>query len=209
MDEGSDDKTHNLFVSRPLQKLQVSGATRARVAVMTGLVVLSYVTVVYLIFFLTYTPLDVDHVRGVRDVTFVIILPVAAIFMATVINRELPHGTPAAIALSGSLIAGISTVEALFRAHCAGNLGLLVLGTNAHLEDLGYLPPHAPLSTASPARSRKSMEYGLGILAPQANQFPQIRLGGRGWESLRFNADGKCSSFIFRMRGAAVSRPSF
>jgi hypothetical protein len=38
------------------------------------------------------------------------------------------------------------------------------------------------------------MEYGLGIeLAPQANQFPQIRLGGRGWESLRFNADGKCS----------------
>jgi hypothetical protein len=39
------------------------------------------------------------------------------------------------------------------------------------------------------------MEYGLGIeLAPQANQFPQIRLGGRGWESLRFNADGKCSS---------------
>ena len=40
------------------------------------------------------------------------------------------------------------------------------------------------------------MEYGLGIeLAPQANQFPQIRLGGRGWESLRFNADGKCSRF--------------
>jgi hypothetical protein len=35
----------------PLQKLQVSGATRARLAVMTGLVVLSYVTVVYLIFF--------------------------------------------------------------------------------------------------------------------------------------------------------------
>ena len=52
----------------------------------------------------------------------------------------------------------------------------------------------APLSTASTARSRKSVEYGLGIdLAPQANQFPQIRLGDSGWESLRFNADGKCS----------------
>ena len=51
----------------------------------------------------------------------------------------------------------------------------------------------APLSTASTARSRKSVEYGLGIdLAPQANQFPQIRLGDSGWESLRFNADGKC-----------------
>ena len=43
----------------------------------------------------------------------------------------------------------------------------------------------APLSTASTARSRKSVEYGLGIdLAPQANQFPQIRLGDSGWESL-------------------------
>jgi hypothetical protein len=53
----------------PLQKLQVSGATRARVAVISGLVVLSYVMLMYLIFYLTYTPLDVDHVRGVRDVT--------------------------------------------------------------------------------------------------------------------------------------------
>ena len=54
----------------------------------------------------------------------------------------------------------------------------------------------APLSTASTARSRKSVEYGLGIdLAPQTNQFRQIRLGDSGWESLRFNADGKCSSF--------------
>jgi uncharacterized membrane protein len=68
---------------------------------------------VYLIFFLTYTPLDVDHVRGVQGRYFVIILPVAAIFMATVINRELPYATPAAIAFSGSLIAGIS----LFREH--------------------------------------------------------------------------------------------
>src|SRR6476620_6005828 len=54
----------------------------------------------------------------------------------------------------------------------------------------------APLATASTARSRKSVEYGLGIdLAPQANQFPQIRLRDSGWESLRFNADGKCSSW--------------
>ena len=67
--------------------------------------------------------------------------------------------------------------------------------TNAHLEDLGYLRRDAPLSTASTARSRKSVEYGLGIdLAPQANQFPQIRLGDSRWESIRFNVDGKCSN---------------
>ena len=101
----------------PFQKLQVSGATRARVAVITGLVVLSYVILVYLIFFLTYTPLDVDHVRGVQGRYFVVVLPVAAIFVAIVVNRELPNAVPAAIAITGSMIAGIATVEALFRAH--------------------------------------------------------------------------------------------
>ena len=95
----------------------MSGATRARVAVITGLVALSYVIVVYLIFFLTYTPLDVDHVRGVQGRYFVIVLPVAAIFVATVINRELPSAMPAAIAITGSMIAGIATAEALLRAH--------------------------------------------------------------------------------------------
>jgi uncharacterized membrane protein len=101
----------------PFQKLQVNGATRARVAVIAGLVVLSYVILVYLIFFLTYTPLDVDHVRGVQGRYFVVVLPVAAIFVATVVNRELPNTVPAAIAITGSMIAGIATVEALFRAH--------------------------------------------------------------------------------------------
>jgi hypothetical protein len=63
----------------------------------------------------------------------------------------------------------------------------------------------APLSTASTARSRKSVEYGLGIdLAPQANQFPQIRLGDSGWESLRFNADGKCSNSASMMTTQAL-----
>jgi len=101
----------------PLQKLQGSGATRARVAVISGLVVLSYVMLVYLIFYLTYTPLDVDHVRGVQGRYFVIVLPVTAIFVATVMNRELPSTFPSAIAITGSVIAGVATVESLFRTH--------------------------------------------------------------------------------------------
>ena len=101
----------------PLQKLQVSSATRARVAVISGLVVLSYVILVYLIFYLTYTPLDVDHVRGVQGRYFVIVLPVAAICVASVMNHELPSTLPAAIAITGSVIAGVATVESLFRAH--------------------------------------------------------------------------------------------
>jgi uncharacterized membrane protein len=106
-----------LLLLAPLQKLQLEGAARVRVTVITGLVVLGYVALVYLIFFLIYTPIDVDHVRGVQGRYFVIALPVTAIFMAAVVNRELPCGMPAAIAIAGSMIAGIMTVEAVLRAH--------------------------------------------------------------------------------------------
>jgi hypothetical protein len=66
---------------------------------------------------LIYTPIDTDHVRGVQGRYFVVALPVAAIFIAAVINRELPRGLPAAIAITGSMIAGITTVEGILRAH--------------------------------------------------------------------------------------------
>jgi hypothetical protein len=106
-----------LLVLVPIQRLHLDGATRARVMVITGLAVLGYVMIVYLIFFLTYTPLNVDHVRGVQGRYFVIALPAAAVFVAAVIDRELPKGMPATIAIGGSMIAGITTVEALFQAH--------------------------------------------------------------------------------------------
>jgi uncharacterized membrane protein len=106
-----------LLLLIPLQRLPLDGATRVRVMVITGVAVLSYVVMVYLIFFLTYTPIATPHVLGVQGRYFVIALPAAAIFLASVINVELPRGVPAAIAIAGSLIAGIATVEALFRAH--------------------------------------------------------------------------------------------
>jgi len=106
-----------LLMLVPLQKLQLDGATRLRVAVVTGLTVSAYVTLVYLIFFLTYTPLDVDHVRGVQGRYFVVALPVAAIFVAAVVNLNLPAGMSAIIATAGAMISGIATVEALSRAH--------------------------------------------------------------------------------------------
>ena len=106
-----------LLMLVPLQKLQLDAAVRARVAVMTGLTVLGYVVLVYLIFFLTYTPLDIDHVRGVQGRYFVIALPAAAIFVAAALNLKLPDGMSALIATAGALISGTATVSALFWAH--------------------------------------------------------------------------------------------
>src|SRR5215211_1080577 len=79
-----------LLVVVPLEKLKLDGAARAPVIVITGLTVLGYVALVYLIFFLTYTPIDVDHVRGVQGRYFVIVLPVAAVFVAAIVDRDLP-----------------------------------------------------------------------------------------------------------------------
>jgi uncharacterized membrane protein len=101
----------------PLEKLHLSNANRARVTVISGVVALGYVTLVYLIFYLIYTPLDVDHVRGVQGRYFIIALPVTAIFMAGLINRELPPGKLPAIAIAASLISGTATAAALFHAH--------------------------------------------------------------------------------------------
>jgi len=106
-----------LLLLVPFQKPQLDGAVRARVTVISGLVVLGYTVLVYLIFFLIYTPIDTDHVRGVQGRYFVIALPVAAVFIAALVNRELPRGMPAAIAIAGSMIAGITTVDEVLRAH--------------------------------------------------------------------------------------------
>ena len=76
-------------------------------AVLTGLAVLAYVVTVYLIFFLTYTPLNIDHVRGVQGRYFVIALPMAAIFIASMANNDLPRDVVAATAMTGSLLSGL------------------------------------------------------------------------------------------------------
>ena len=79
----------------------------ARVAVLTGLAVLAYVVTVYLIFFLTYTPLNIDHAGGVQGRYFVIALPMAAILIPSMANNDLPRNVVAAMAMTGSLLSGL------------------------------------------------------------------------------------------------------
>jgi hypothetical protein len=54
---------------------------------------------------------------GVQGRYFVIALPVAAIFLAALINLELSRRTPALIGTTGSMIAGFTTVDAVLQAH--------------------------------------------------------------------------------------------
>ena len=100
-----------------LQKLNLDGAMRARVALITGLAIVGYVATVYLIFFLTYTPLNIDHVRGVQGRYFVVALPMAAIFLASITNVDLPRTAVAMAAITGSLLSGIASFKPLLEAH--------------------------------------------------------------------------------------------
>jgi len=106
-----------LLLLVPLQKLNLDGAVRARVAAVSGLAVLAYVVTVYLIFFVVYTPVDIDHIRGVQGRYFVVALPMAAIFLAAIINIDLPRGVVATAAISGSLLSGVTSFQALLGAH--------------------------------------------------------------------------------------------
>ena len=103
-----------------LEKLNLDGVARARVALITGLGVLAYIVMVYLIFFITYTPIDVDHVRGVQGRYFVIALPMAVIFLAAMTNVDCPRWVVAATAISGSLLSGTASFGALVAAHWTG-----------------------------------------------------------------------------------------
>ena len=92
-------RAHDPSLARAFAETAAGRRDPCAVMVITGLTVLGYVAVVYLIFFLTYTPLDIDHVRGVQGRYFVIALPVAAIFVAAIINLELPDGMSAGLRL--------------------------------------------------------------------------------------------------------------
>ena len=106
-----------LLILVPLQEWQLDRATRLRVIVISGLTVVAYIVLLYLIFFLTYTPLDIDHVRGVQGRYFVIALPVAAIFLTAIVNLKSPARVSAIVATIGAMISGSATIEALFHAH--------------------------------------------------------------------------------------------
>jgi uncharacterized membrane protein len=100
-----------------LEKLELARSARARVAIIAGIGVLSYVVLVYLIFFITYTPVDIDHVRGVQGRYFVIALPMAALFVAAIANVNAPRSLLAALGIGGSLLSGAACAAALLFAH--------------------------------------------------------------------------------------------
>jgi uncharacterized membrane protein len=104
-----------MFLATCLVPLRLDPPTRARIAVVTGLTMLAYCLAIFLIFYLVWTPLDAGFVHGVQGRYFTMLLPPAALFIAALVNRGPREPVTAIIAVTGALISGVATVDAVVR----------------------------------------------------------------------------------------------
>lgn len=96
-------------------KLDVSRTARLRIALYCFLIIFGYVLAVYLIFYLTWTPIHAPTIWGVQGRYFVVILPAAAVLLSALANVRVPRAIAAALAVASGIVAGVATVEAVAR----------------------------------------------------------------------------------------------
>jgi hypothetical protein len=104
-----------LLVVVSLQRLALDRGTRARIAAIAALAAVSYFLAVWLIFFLTWTPVQADRVLGVQGRYFIVMLPPLVLALAALLPRALPEKIVAAAAVIGAVIAGGATLDAIVR----------------------------------------------------------------------------------------------
>jgi hypothetical protein len=88
---------------------------RRRLAVIAGLTALGYILAVFLIFYLVWTGIDQDQIEGVQGRYFVVVLPLAAVIVAALMNGGLSLPARAWTAVLGSVLAGCATLDAVLR----------------------------------------------------------------------------------------------
>ncbi|MFL9828675.1 DUF2142 domain-containing protein, partial [Rhodoplanes sp. SY1] len=103
-----------LLVVTALDAPALPPATRLRVALWGTLLIVAYGTAVFAILFITWTPPTEPQVWGVQGRYFVPVLPVAALVLAT-LGHRLPRRVLTIAAIIGALIAGLATIEGLWR----------------------------------------------------------------------------------------------
>jgi uncharacterized membrane protein len=104
----------------PFERLQIDPAARLRIAGVLAATVAAYVTAIFLIMFITWTPPAEPGVWGIQGRYFVNVLPALTLLIATVVNRALPSGIVQTAAVLGALLSGLAALEALWRVHWTG-----------------------------------------------------------------------------------------
>jgi uncharacterized membrane protein len=104
-----------VFLATCLDRLDVDRWTRARVAIVSALTAIGYWLALYVIFFLIWTEIAMDHVDGVQGRYLIVILPLLAAIIAALVNRALPKTVLAGLAGGGAFLSGLATIDAVLR----------------------------------------------------------------------------------------------
>jgi uncharacterized membrane protein len=97
--------------------LDLDASMRRRLAVVAALTVLGYSLAIFLIFYLVWTGLDATEIDGVQGRYFVVVLPVMAILVVARLERGFSEQACAWAAITGALVSGWATVDAVLRVH--------------------------------------------------------------------------------------------
>ena len=98
-----------------LTPIELSTRARHRAAAAAAASAAAYAFAVFVIFYLVWTPVDADQVWGVQGRYFIPALPSLVIVLSCLVDRGLPDGTRAVIALLGALLSGAACIEAIWR----------------------------------------------------------------------------------------------
>jgi uncharacterized membrane protein len=104
-----------LLVASWFAPLPLSREVRYRIAAASLIGVVAYILLVYGIFYLTWTPIGASEIWGVQGRYFVVVLPPVALAVAALANRGPAPHIQFMIAMLGSVLSGVATLEALFR----------------------------------------------------------------------------------------------
>jgi uncharacterized membrane protein len=104
-----------LLALATLDQLHAPAEIRWRIAFVSGLTLLAYTGLVFLLFFITSTPIDADRVHGLQGRYFVVLVPVVGLLIAALVRRRPPVGLAAGAAVLLALISGLAVVEAVLR----------------------------------------------------------------------------------------------
>jgi uncharacterized membrane protein len=102
------------------EKLMLDARVRLRIALWSALTIALYVTAVFLILFVTWTPVTEAGIWGVQGRYFVPVLPAAALLIAALIDLHAPLSLRAGAALAGTAIGAVAVIEGLWRVNWAG-----------------------------------------------------------------------------------------
>jgi uncharacterized membrane protein len=98
-----------------LSAVDLARAVRRRVVILYLTVAVAYVLIVFVTFYIVWTPIGADRIRGVQGRYFLIVLPILAVAISMLVARGLSVRARAAASIGAAVISVAATLEAVLR----------------------------------------------------------------------------------------------